>query len=162
MKPYWSLFDRVKVTAWQRTHCGMQRRRCLVLNSQMQSMLSSHSHLAKGRIGIHVRRTDHSGAISLSPDESFFVFLDGQQGDLFLCTDDEEVEYSFQKRYGNRVISYKKRCRERDTEIAIQDALIDLCLLAECRFIVGSSASTFSSCASFWGGNPLHRILQYA
>lgn len=155
-------FDRVKISAWQRLHCGMQRRRRLALNRQIQSMLSTYSHLAKGRIGIHVRRTDHSGAISLSPDESFFVFLDDQQGDFFLCTDDEEVEYSFRKRYGDRIISYEKRSRERDAEIGIQDALIDLCLLAECRFIVGSSASTFSSCASFWGGNPLHRVLRYA
>ena len=155
-------FDRVKILAWQRIHCGMQRRRRLVLNSQMQSILSTWSHLSKGRIGIHVRRTDHSGAISLSPDESFYVFLDGQEGDFFLCTDDEEVEKSFFERYGNRITSYKKRSRERDKEIAIQDALIDLCLLAECRFIVGSSASTFSSCASFWGGKPLHRILRYA
>lgn len=57
-------------------------------------------------LGVHVRRTDHSDAISPVPLKSIFRAVDKRIADfdtLFLATDDASVVHAFRGRYGDKV-----------------------------------------------------------
>lgn len=113
-------------------------------------------------IGIHVRRTDHSTAIRLSPLDGFFHAADGaleqhSAAQLFLCSDDEGVRSSFRQRYGTRVLVSDAQL-SRSSTAAIQDAVVDLFSLARCSRIIGSYHSSFSELAAMIGGRPLHTV----
>lgn len=113
-------------------------------------------------IGIHVRRTDHSTAIRLSPLEGFFYAADAALeqhygAQLFLCTDDASVRSAFRHRYGTRVLVSNAQLSRSSTE-AIQDAVVDLFSLARCTRIIGSYHSSFSELAAMIGDRPLHTV----
>ena len=108
-------------------------------------------------IGIHIRRTDNVESVKFSPTELFVQRMNetiDNHGEVkfFLATDDPKEEAYLQEIYGNRIIVNHKTSLDRNNPIAIQEALLDLYTLTQCREIYGSYYSSFSDVAAIWGG----------
>jgi hypothetical protein len=109
-------------------------------------------------VGVHVRRGDFRRPYRPAQnDGQFFAAMDAVLRDrpgtrFVLATDSEETERLFVERYRVRIVCHPKRTRARDQEEAIQDALIDLLLLARCPVLIGTYSSTFSEVAWWIGG----------
>ena len=108
-------------------------------------------------IGLHIRRTDNINAVKYSPTSLFFAKVEEELKEnadtkFYLATDDPQEEKAFLDRFGNRIMIYKKHSLDRNTPIAIKDALVDLYNLSHCRKIYGSYWSSFSDTAALWRG----------
>ena len=107
-------------------------------------------------IGLHIRRSDNEMSIKYSPTE---LFIDAIEKEIesnpavkfYLATDDSHEEKLITERFGDRICTYKKHSVDRNTEVAIVDAMIDLTNLASCKKIYGSYYSSFSDVAAIWG-----------
>ena len=125
-------------------------------------------------IGVHMRRGDF---VKHRPDtvanldvaiEAVDKWLnEAPDAGILLCTDDgaplhatsavsryEGVRETFQSRYGPRVIWTTPRSLDRRTPEAIQDGLVDLWLLRQTDFFVGTKGSSFSMMAAYGRGVP--------
>ena len=117
---------------------------------------SIHLDLSVPPIGIHIRRTDNKQSIQFSPTSLFLekikeeLALNPKQK-FFLATDDKEEENLIKKKYPQNILTYTKRSLDRNTPEAIEDAVIDLYILSNCKYILGCYYSSFSSIAAFWG-----------
>jgi hypothetical protein len=114
-------------------------------------------------VGIHIRRTDHVWAIKHSPTEKFIAMMGEElQRDpstrFFLATDSPEEERILSEKFGDRIITYKKSSLDRESIEGIQDALVDMYLLASTNKIIGSFTSSFSEVAAEIGNIPLVAI----
>jgi hypothetical protein len=106
----------------------------------------------RGCVGIHIRR-NHPYCRQV-PVGSFFTAVDRALRRFtraFLATDSPEVEDIFSSRYRGDVTFYAKRSRFRDEQIGIEDALIDLFMLAKTGHLIGTSGSSYSDLA-WWLG----------
>jgi hypothetical protein len=106
----------------------------------------------RGWVGIHIRR--HHPDCRQVPVRSFIAAVDRalrHATRAFLATDSTEIEDMFLSRYGGDVILYSKRSRHRDEQIGIEDALIDLFLLARTGHLIGTAGSSYSDLA-WWLG----------
>lgn len=109
----------------------------------------------RGRtIGVHVRRGDFARQLSrrhnlkLPALERYFTYLDKWRGTIFLATDGgDEVVPRFRDRYGERLLTFPRRFPGRCSPEAVQEALVDLCLLQRCQAVVGTRYSSFSELA---------------
>ncbi len=104
---------------------------------------------SKKMVGVHIRRTDNVQAIEQSPSNLFIDHMNeeidrNKEVTFFLATDDPQVESQMISIYQNRIVTYKKRSLDRNSPLAIQDALIDLYCLANCSKLIGSYHSTFT------------------
>ena len=107
-------------------------------------------------IGLHIRRSDNEMSIKYSPTKLFLDVIEKEiENDstvkFYLATDDLQEEKTINERFGDRICTYKKRSVDRNTEVAIVDAMIDLTNLASCKKIYGSYYSSFSDVAAIWG-----------
>jgi hypothetical protein len=134
---------------WERTHEFLQQ------------------HKLKDFIGVHIRKTDFGA--NASDDEGLFKLLSGApQLRFFVCSDDPDVEKRFCTLHN--VVSYQKRahvgrriegdwntptldhsgrlyaCNVERSAISVEDAVIDLLILAYSQ-ILDSSKSTFRNSA---------------
>ena len=102
-------------------------------------------------MAVHIRRTDHLKAIQRSPEELFVQRMEayGHERHFFLATDDVEVEKRMKRRFGARLASSSKRTLDRNATAGVQDALVDLLLLAQ-----GSEAG----CFAIWVGCTCSRL----
>ncbi len=119
----------------------------------------------KKLIGVHIRRTDHQEAIKYSPDELFVVKMrDEIAADpdvcFYLATDDGIVEEAFKTIFGDKIITFDDKTRDRDSEQGIMDAYVEMLCLASCTKIYGSFNSTFSKVSSMMGNIPLIVVKQ--
>ena len=126
------------------------------VNNQLVNTLTRDIHIDENTIGIHIRRKDNENSIIYSPTYLFVNRINEElkvnpQTKFYLATDDPEEESLFVNEFGERIIVYKKRSLDRNTPIAIQDALIDLYNLSRCKLILGSYYSSFSDVAALWG-----------
>ena len=120
-------------------------------------------------VGVHLRRGD---LLRQRPDTASntaqamaavddFLNMNPDAG-ILLCTDDgavdpntgrhlrgEDVQKTFQLRYGPRGVWTTPRSLDRRKPVAIQDALIDLYLLRMTDAFVGTKASSFSELVAF-------------
>jgi hypothetical protein len=111
-------------------------------------------------VGLHIRATDHRKARRISTPGKFLkateeLIAQDPSVRFLVCTDEPKVELQLHKTLGDRMFSAKKRAYDRTQRIAIEDALVDLLLLARTESILGSIASTYSRVASIWGQAPL-------
>ncbi len=125
-------------------------------------------HFRSRMIGVHLRRGDFLRArpdvVGGTPQALAAVerLLAGcPEAGLFVCTDDgardpvtgrvqaEGVVDRFRERFGERVVSTTPRSLDRASSAAIQDALVDLYLLRQTDFFVGTRDSSFSAMAVF-------------
>jgi hypothetical protein len=111
-------------------------------------------------IGVHVRRTDHRAANTVSTNMFFLaidVLLDANHDKIFLATDDESEEKKFLSRYGKSVVFTDKstkyrwdtpgRRRNLVTLDTYKEAFVDMLVLGHCGVIFGSLGSSFSTCS---------------
>lgn len=111
---------------------------------------------AKNTVGVHIRRTDNTAAITHSPLDAFRRALDNEIRQdfnvrFFLATDDEKVKTQIQQEYPDRIIAQHTDVR-RDTLQGMKEAVIDLFCLAATRKIIGSYWSSFTDTAAELGG----------
>lgn len=130
-------------------------------------------------LGLHVRYTDNINAFSAgngpfedsrtSRLDGFLDCVDGLTREtstekFFLATDNPEVEQLFRIRYGTRVLTYGKQFRRPRTRFrrlwlssqgsrtsSVQDAAVEMFLLAACQVLVGTYFSSFSTLAALLG-----------
>lgn len=110
--------------------------------------------------GFHIRRTDHREAIKNSPVSLFIkeaedLLRASEENEIFLATDDIELEKYMKKKFGTRVFSFEQKVFSRANSQGMQDGLVDLLALSKCCIIYGSYGSTFSRMASYIGNNEL-------
>lgn len=155
-----SKWRRPDIRLYSRFYCGNRRGRLLELADPISETVEATAHLARGKIGVHIRRGDHDGARNQSPDFAFLRLLDNiaPERHFLLCTDDDDVEALIVQRYPGRVHLRLKSSRDRNEEIAAVEALVDMTLLSQTDAIIGSFGSTFSNCAAYWGNILVHHV----
>lgn len=112
-------------------------------------------------IGVHIRKGDYDtlldGRHNISKEDKFTermrCLLEINPNYKFLiCTEDEETEEKFRKRFGsNNLIYFHKQFRGRNTPNSIKEAFVDMLLLSKCNIILGTFLSTFTEVA-WWLG----------
>jgi len=113
-------------------------------------------------IGVHIRKGDfkslYDGRKNISKEENFIERMQSllevnPDYKFLLCTEDEETEERFKKRFGdNHIIYFPKRFRDRSNPLAVKEAFVDILLLSKCPIIIGTFLSTFTELA-WWFGN---------
>ncbi len=111
-------------------------------------------------VGVHVRRTDHSGCIRESP---LYLFkekmkeIKEQDGNVkfFLATDDPAVEEELCKEFQGCIVTYREKVWGRDSRSGMESAIVDCLCLAACDRILGSYGSVFSLFSAMYGGKEL-------
>lgn len=144
--------------------------RLLIPSADVQKLLDSYKQLFAGHpvIGVHFRHGNGERSV-VPPDISWFFaqvdkFIEkSPESKIFLCTDCHAALTTFSSRYGNRVLSTEKEYPPLGTggmHYAVTDdkrlnsareALLDIWLLAECTYFVGSR-SFFSAVAGKLNG----------
>ena len=104
-------------------------------------------------IGVHIRRTDNKRSIHHSPTSKFISLMrkEIERDDsirFFLSTDSTEEETTVREEFPERIISHNKKGVDRKNPGHVQDALIDLYCLSNCKKLIGSYWSSFSDTAS--------------
>lgn len=126
-------------------------------NEALQAEIDRQAAKAQGRVGVHIRRTDNNISIDQSPTDAFTRYMDGVPDErFFLCTDDPEEAETLSKRYPRRIATPDDRTLRRDLPEGIKAAVVDLMLLAQTKYIVGSAGSSYSLTAAYMGRIPLH------
>ena len=118
--------------------------------------------MAKYRIGVHVRRTDNVDSIQYSPDELFYEALNQEMAlhpemSIYLATDSEEVKRSFREQYGEKVF-YSQVEADRNSIAGIQEAIVEMFVLAGTQKIYGSYGSSYSDLAAQFGSTQLIKL----
>lgn len=151
-------WQRPDIRVFWRFFTGDVRGQTLKLAQPVASAVNASEHLARGKIGVHIRRGDHKGSRAHSPDHSFLLLLDNapKEQHFFLCTDDPVVESMIVERFPGRVHLRPKTTLDRTEKEAAIEALIDLSLLSRADAVIGSFGSTFGNCAAFWGNKLVH------
>jgi hypothetical protein len=142
------------------------------LNARLQRAVDEFksTHL-KNAVGFHMRRTDQFTSRKYSPDELFFKRAEtiiGAGKKIFLATDNTRTEEEMCKKFGDNVITYQKRQRPERRwprlvsydPIAIEDDLIDLFLLANTEYVIGSYWSSYSGVAMALNGSKKCEIIK--
>ena len=131
----------------------------LELQQQIDDQVRSHN-INSSVIGVHLRKTDYN---LLSDDyvmDTMNTFLKKDAKKMFLiCSDSHSTEQKFKNLYPENVIiiqgksyiekvkkskSYSEFSNLRRTEKSVQDALVDMYLLAHTSFYIYSPISTFA------------------
>ena len=110
-------------------------------------------------IGLHIRRTDSVKSIESSTDDKFFDVIDKElelNNDVkfYLATDSKEVIQEMKNKYGDKIISHNFDL-SRNTTNGMEDAVVDLYVLASTSKIYGSFWSSYSEAASYIYNKPL-------
>ena len=102
---------------------------------------------------IHIRRTDHvkmSKRINkFTKDDEFFKFIEKSKKKVFLATDCYKMQETLMKKFGNKIVFYKKINKSikknniRTT--SLEDAVIDIFLCTKSQEFLGSKYSSFSN-----------------
>ena len=107
---------------------------------------------SKQTIGVHIRRTDNIQSINFSKPEMFekkinTLFEENSDAKVFLCTDDHVIKNELKTMFGNRIITYDSKLN-RYSPKGINDAVVELFLLAKTNVIWGSFNSSYTDIAS--------------
>jgi hypothetical protein len=122
----------------------------LEIKNTVQALAVNHK-LGEGK-GIHVRRTDlcsyvHECGKTMTADSEFFDFIESNEGNCYLATDNPDTRDIFVSKYGKLIVFNSalepknhphKRCS------SLKDAVIDLLVLTKCAKFMGTKHSTFS------------------
>jgi len=124
------------------------------VNAKIDTLISTFTD---STIGLHIRRTDHAGAIEKSPLSLFIEKMNEEisindKTNFFLATDDKETERELIQLFGEKIIINSDKAFDRDSEKGVQDAYIDVACLSKTSKIYGSHASSFSETAAKMGG----------
>ena len=117
-------------------------------------------------IGVHIRKTDMEinfkrdfGESDCPVNDSNFIrlmdekILIDNQVRFFIASDSQSAIDRFVRRYGDERIFALKNCsRNRNTFESSVDAVRELILLSQCKYLIASYKSSFSEIAWWWGG----------
>lgn len=120
----------------------------------LQQRIDAMAHLlGDNPVGIHIRRTDHAQSINESPTEAFIRRMQQLPSDtrFYLATDDEQEKETLRTAFPNRVFTAGNKA-ERGSLAGMEDALVEMYILASTRLILGSAGSSFSATAANIGG----------
>ena len=100
-------------------------------------------------IGMQIRRTDHITAIQSSPTACFEAIMEKLDAHtkVYLATDDEHEKQHFVQLFGDRILT-RESTLERGSKKGIQDAVIEMYILAATNRIYGSKSSSFGQIAA--------------
>jgi len=134
-----------------------------LLHPYIKEQVDSFAPQLGGSIGVHIRRKNvHQLDVnaSKSPTSMFFGELHRLKAEkIFLATDSVDEEELFRTEFCDKLFTYPKRTTDRHVStIAVQDAFIDILLLAKTTQILGSYGSSFNQLASAIGRIPLKII----
>lgn len=115
--------------------------------------------LGQHAVGVHIRRTDNKMSIDNSPESVFEKAMlkeleNSPSTKFYLATDSEDVKARFKAKFGERVLVSSSVAR-RDTLAGIEDAAVEMFVLAHTTKIYGSFYSSFSEAAAMLGDIPL-------
>lgn len=118
----------------------------------VQSIIDAYAPSLRNSTGVHIRRTDNLKSVQLSPTGCFIELLHrtslvDPSSKIFVATDSPQAYAELKMEFGERVFEHAKRAWERDDPRAIEDAVVDLYCLAQCRRLLGSYWSSFSDTA---------------
>jgi hypothetical protein len=106
-------------------------------------------------ISVNVRSWAAEGRAILFDIQNVYKVMDRKrEGNFFVVCDSAKILEQIKHRYGNRVLNYPRRTPpgDRKSTEGIQDALIELLLLAKNKILIVSYLSTFSEMAWWFGG----------
>lgn len=113
-------------------------------------------------VGVHIRRSDNVKSAMHSPLQRFiecmYEEIDKDHSiRFFVATDELQVEVQLREIFKEKIVTREKRSLDRNNPLAIQDAVIDLYCLANCRKLIGSYWSSFTDAA--WQINNINKII---
>lgn len=149
-------------------HLCAEMSRRLVPTQKIQTRIESYSRNTKNgeaTIGIHIRTADHRQVrlVQVDPFEQVIetIVADYPKTNIFLATDNPHTEKRFCKKYN--LLTYRKDwCGEslpeftdnKIRQLNIEDALVDMMVLAQCNAIF-ALPSSFSRVAAQIGNCPI-------
>lgn len=102
-------------------------------------------------IGVHIRRGDNKKAIEGSPLENFLQKMRSNSDVLYIiATDDQTVKGQLLLEFGDRCL-FPAAVLSRKTEEGMVHGVADFFALTKCRQLWGSSWSSFSEVAAWYG-----------
>lgn len=127
--------------------------------TRLNNLIKEFKNKLINAIGVHIRRTDNIWAIENSPISSFIKMIDMEISKdnnvmFYLSTDDLIIEKDIINKYPTRIIINHKSEVKRDTITGIEEAIIDLYNLSNCKKIYGSYRSSFSDVSAYINGIP--------
>lgn len=135
-------------------------RRLFRLKANLQERVENIvAGLGGNAVGVHIRRTDNRMSIENSPETIFekAMLRELEKAPLtkfYLATDSEDVKARFKAQFGEHVLVSQSVAR-RDTLDGIEDAAVEMFVLANTTKIYGSFYSSFSEAAAMLGDIPL-------
>lgn len=117
-------------------------------------------------ISVHIRRTDHKLCILESPTYVFFDFLDGILSEkpdqmVYLATDDDELLKEAERLYHDNMVPHRSLVLDRTSKEGICDAVTEFLILSRSKKVFGSSSSSYSEEAAYFGGVPFEILTIY-
>ena len=153
-------FDRIPVNVRENILSYLRKLKPVkVISSTVDKFTAKHDVL--NLIGVHIRRDDFlvgkEGLGKVSSDDKFIekmndILRDNPSARFFLCTDCQDTEDKFIKEFGDKIIIYSKKNRDRASTIATQQGLVDLLLLSKTKHMLSTYCSTFNELAWWMGG----------
>lgn len=109
------------------------------------------------RVGIHIRRGDHTESTKRSPLQLFIDAMNRESDStvFIVATDDPNVRASLQGVFRHRVF-FPASVLSRTSIKGMKDAVVDMFSLSKCEMIYGSAGTSFSTLAAMLGDIPLH------
>ncbi len=120
------------------------------------------SEFGEHTVGVHVRRTDNLLSIANSPDSLFIERMHREidrrpDTRFYLATDSAEVKHTFSQHFGPRLM-FSERASSRRSVAGMQDAVVELYVLAATKRIIGSHWSSYSETAAKIGRIPFEQM----
>jgi hypothetical protein len=144
--------SRISIATW--SAFGGRNSSCarFVPTSELQAQIERYRS-AGNLVGVHIRRTDNRESTAMSSTQRFIDLMQWEvdadsQVRFFVATDSPDEELRLRQRFPQRIITHTKQTLNRNDPRGIQDAVIDLYSLANCRKLIGSYWSSFSEVAA--------------
>jgi len=147
---------RVLIESYSRFYANPSPYACFTPTDELRQRVRDRaSQFDSHTIGVHVRRADNTKSIAFSPDA---VFIEQMRREIsvqpstrfYLATDAMEVKKTLRDLFGERILTTPYEASRRTVE-GVQEALVELYVLASTAKILGSYWSTYSTTAAALG-----------
>jgi hypothetical protein len=102
-------------------------------------------------VGVHVRRTDWGRQRTL---QHYLRWMDGFPGATFFVSSDDPTTFPEIREHHPGAIEFPKASLSRGERAGIEQALVDVILLSETSYLIGTPGSSFSAVAQAAGDIP--------
>jgi len=144
--------SKVYLKTWSRFHPSVAPFSIFHPVARLQATIEREAARLDDAVGVHIRRTDFTSTINDIATNKFVAQMKCELEKsphtcFFLATDDSAEEKYLEGLFPGRILTYRKRTRDRNRREGIEDAVVDLFCLARCRKIIASHKSSFSETA---------------